>query len=290
MKKLAKTPKWAVIAIMSVAAWLTAWLCGMGLDSLISHMYGVWGVTARNISRAPQWLIILVGNYQLIRETAQALALLVPAYLLAKAFGIPKIHWGRKSALGLILGVLTGIATVGALLASDSMRLNPSYMNFDVSIAFSILMYAANALSLSYLFAGIMPEVLSGKRFNCDIWLPAIICAILTAPEYAPAAVINVAIIAAASVFMVKALSGTGAACLFRFGLYWVLFVVMGCPGGAGGVFECYPAHLDCLSGEYSGPVGGFMLTVALAAVTVYLIRKYHSGGNNGRLISDKRK
>lgn len=260
----------AAAALYALCVPALEWLYGTGFDALM----GLWGVTERNIARAP-WFV-----RQLVRFSGVILQLLTSVLLLIlsravvrrgalKGSGILGPNGGKACAHGAAWGAGSLAALWAALLLTDSMRLGrslirPAWSVNTLVLPLTLALFAAAGLCWGI---GLVFRALSGR-------LPSPVAIAAGAALLLPVTLNQVRVDALSAV---NALLCGALCCLsaqkkgswaWAFGFLaaiWILErAVLGFPGFSAALYETYPVNSYWLNGGERGLWHGAGLTIVM--------------------------
>lgn len=261
-------------ALILAAFYLLPLGIALALGALMNAFFGVWGVTQDNILRAPVWIRLISGHWAEWVTIAQNLALLPLAFSLSRLWGARRLAKGGLALKGFLLGVASALALAGTLLLIDGLRMGRPMTRpqFTWELLIPLAMYFCAALGTEVLLRGALTQALAPWPLWARSFLGAAAFALLTAPAWNGLALVNLFLLGLLLQFTAEKTGGYLAGALARFGLYTVLYVVLGCAGSASvALYECYPAGHDLLSGAAQGPLGGLLATLAMAVALAWI-------------------
>ena len=242
----------------------------------MNALYQVWGVNQDNILRAPLWIQLISGHWGEWVSIAQNLPLLPLAWGLRRWMdGGRKLPWGWYGGRGLAMGIGFALALAAILLLVDGLRmgrpLSRPLLSWEVFIP--LVMYGCAALGVEALLRGALAGALAPWRPWVRRAAGALSFAALTSSSWQPVALLNQALMGLLLELGAEKSGGFLAGAMARFGLYAVLYGLLGCQGASSvALYECYPAAHDWLSGGYQGPLGGLLALAMLSALTGWML------------------
>lgn len=267
-------PLWKGLAVLA-GGWLVSLGVGLGLTAAMNSLYQVWGVNQDNILRAPIWIQLISGHWGEWVSIAQNLLLLPLAWVLCRWNRKEGLPWGRSGGKGFVLGAGFALALAALLLLADGLRMGrPLYkplLSWEVLIP--LAMYLCAALGVEALLRGALDGALAAWRPWARRTAGALAFAALTAPSWQSVTLVNQALMGLLLELGAERSGGFLAGAMARFGLYAVLYGLLGCQGASSvALYECYPAGHDWLSGGYQGPLSGGLALMMLAALTGWIL------------------
>ncbi|MBR3503111.1 MAG: hypothetical protein IKO07_02565 [Clostridia bacterium] len=250
----------AAAAVLAACVPLVEWLYWTGFNALMS----LWGVTERNIARAP-WLV-----RQFARFSNVTLTLIQGGLLLAcsrrlirwKALEIPR-ETTRRAAFrqcldGLAKGAGSVLALWLALLALDNVRLGRSLLRPAWSVNAIILpvTLAVFAAAAACWGVGLVFRFLESRMpwpAAAVIASPLLSLLLLDSAKIDAALVVNLLLCGAVCCDAARRTGSWAWAAGFVFGLWLLERALLGFPGYSAALYETYPVNYFWLNGGESG-------------------------------------
>lgn len=267
----------AAIVLAAAALWL---LSRDGLTALYwticNALVGAWGVTSKNLYRAPGFVRAMIGHGALIAETLGALMLLLATRILKRRLTDSERRFsGRNAGAGLALGAGMTAALWLIYILAGTMRVALSQPG-TIGYGAALLLSGALALiaRLAFAYALVYPLI----RLQLGHWgALAVMVALMLLETAWDSSTRVVWLLNAALLTVVCCL-----ACEERGSADWVvgfrtaifaLSVLFGFPGTNGVLCETYLVNSAWLNGGSSGVMAGIGMTAALSLLLGLCVR-----------------
>jgi membrane protease YdiL (CAAX protease family) len=279
----------AWVVLMGFAGYFIAsvgfpYLFWMGYYALLDY----WGVNARNVSQAPEWVFRCIEAAPAVLAVIQnALAVAVVLVILRaikKRQRIFELHDVFKRvtqcALGMIIGFACAFACAALLLVTGSSRLGWKLSDPHLSIAhmWTAVSIAAGAVGGEFFTRKYIIEALEGRARRGWIYGISIASYVLLygLDSRTPLSLINWAIMGAALCAMYNKTNRMWMGVGFRFAWQVMIYIIAGFPeAGGGGMYEVYAASRYWLNGGDAGLMNGFIATATLSGCCLFIIRPW---------------
>ena len=270
----------AALAALAVCLPLAEWLYWSGFNALTR----LWGVTERNIARAP-WAVRQFARYSGVPLTLiQSGLLLVCSRRLIRVFKLSDSRgWagskpGRRYALGLARGAGGVLALWLALIAFDNMRLGRSLTRPAWSASALILpvtqaLFAAAVIGWGL---GLVYRFLSERipwPFAAAVSAVLLVPALMDSYQFDGLFAVNLLLCGAVCCLSAKKTGGWAWAAGFLFGVWLLERAVLGFPGYTAALYETYPVNHYWLNGGERGLWHGAAMTILLLVNALPLLR-----------------
>ncbi len=271
----------AVIVLAAAVLWLAARDGMTALYWMICNaLIGAWGVTSRNLYRAPWFVRVMTGYGSLIAEAlGAAVLLLITRILKRRLTNSEKRFSGRDAGAGLALGAGMTVALwlvyvlAGTMRASRGAALSqPGMLGYGAALL--LIGVLALAARLAFAYALVYPLV----RRQIGRWGALAVMVVLmlleTAWDDSTRAVwlVNAALMTALCCFSLEKRGNIGWIVGFRMA-FFALSMLLGFPGANGVLCETYLVNSARLNGGSSGVMAGLGLTAALMLLLGLCVR-----------------
>ncbi len=267
----------AAIVLAAAALWL---LTRDGLTALYwticNALVGAWGVTSKNLYRAPGFVRAMIGHGALIAEALGALMLLLATRILKRRLTDSERRFSRRNVgAGLALGADMTAALWLIYILAGTMRVALSQPR-TIGYGAALLLSGALALiaRLAFAYALVYPLI----RLQLGRWgALAVMVALMLLETAWDSSTRVVWLLNAALLTVVCCL-----ACEERGSADWVvgfrtaifaLSVLFGFPGTNGALCETYLVNSAWLNGGSSGVMAGIGMTAALSLLLALRVR-----------------
>ncbi len=271
----------AAIVLAAAALWL---LSRDGLTALYwticNALVGAWGVTSKNLYRAPGFVRAMIGHGALIAETLGALMLLLATRILKRRLTDSERRFsGRNAGAGLALGAgMTAALWLIYILAGTMRVARGAALSQPVTIGYGAALLLSGALALiarlAFAYALVYPLI----RLQLGRWgaLAVMVALMLleTAWDSSTRVVwlLNAALLTVVSCLACEERGSTDWVVGFRMAIF-ALSVLFGFPGTNGAQCETYLVNSAWLNGGSSGMMAGIGMTAALSLLLALRVR-----------------
>ena len=267
----------AAIVLAAAALWL---LSRDGLTALYwticNALVGAWGVTSKNLYRAPGFVRAMIGHGALIAEALGALMLLLATRILKRRLTDSERRFsGRNAGAGLALGAGMTAALWLIYILAGTMRVALSQPG-TIGYGAALLLSGALALiaRLAFAYALVYPLI----RLQLGRWgaLAVMVALMLleTAWDSSTRVVwlLNAALLTAVCCFSLEGRGNIGWIVGFRMAIF-ALNMLFGLPNANGVLCETYLVNSAWLNGGSSGVMAGIGMTAALSLLLALRVR-----------------
>lgn len=273
----------AAVVLATVMLWL---LARDGLSALYwticNALIGAWGVTSKNLYRAPWFVRVMTGYGSLIAETLGALFLLLITRILKRRLTDSATEGrfsGRGAGAGLALGAGMTAALwliyvlAGTMRASRGAAFSQQGM-LGYGAALLLIGMLALIARLTFAYTLVYPLVRRQLGRWGTLAVMAALVLIATAWEDSTRAVwlVNAALLTAVCCFSLERRGNIGWIVGFRTA-FFALNMLLGLPNANGVLCETYLVNSAWLNGGSSGMMAGLGLTAALILLLGLCIR-----------------
>ena len=275
--KVFKDTLW-VTACVAVYALGTAGL-SWALTKLYDGAMATWGVTAGNLPLAPGWIKAIVYGFGAISAFLELVWVYFAGKLLLKARGKGPFSPMKGSILqgfkGLFAGAGLAVLCAAILLLADGVRMGrpltmPRFAAGTLPYFLALLFSAAAG---EWFFRGVLQAGIGEK------WPQIALISVLFAlffglnERFSALNLLNLGLFSALLCLLFAKTHSLWACVLMRAGYLWLAQGVLGL-GGAPGLYELYFASRAYLSGGFSGPMAGLVMTALLLSGIAWILRK----------------
>ena len=271
----------AAIVLAAAALWL---LSRDGLSAIYwticNALIGAWGVTSKNLYRAPWFVRVMTGYGSLIAETLGALLLLLITRILKRRLtDLGKRFSRRDAGAGLALGAGMTAALwlvyvlAGTMRASRGAALSqPGMLGYGAALL--LIGMLALIARLTFAYTLVYPLV----RRQLGRWGALAVMVVLMLLETAwddstrVVWLVNAALLTALCCFSLEKRGNIGWIVGFRMA-FFALSMLLGFPGANGVLCETYLVNSAWLNGGSSGMMAGLGLTAALILLLGLYVR-----------------
>ena len=267
----------AAIVLAAAALWL---LSRDGLTALYwticNALVGAWGVTSKNLYRAPGFVRAMIGHGALIAETLGALMLLLATRILKRRLMDSERRFsGRNAGAGLALGAGMTAALWLIYILAGTMRVALSQPG-TIGYGAALLLSGALALiaRLAFAYALVYPLI----RLQLGRWgaLAVMVALMLleTAWDSSTRVVwlLNAALLTAVCCLACEERGSADWVVGFRMAIF-ALSVLFGLPNANGALCETYLVNSAWLNGGAAGMMAGLGMTAALSLLLALRVR-----------------
>ena len=266
-------------ALFALCVPFAAWLYWMGFNALMK----LWGVTSRNIARAPWFVRQLTRFSGVILTVIQSLLLLVLSRRVACWRGLaiertPRPAAWRDGLHGAAIGALSLLGLWLLLLAAGNMRLGRSLLRpqwsvnalaLPLTIALSATAYLSWGVGLIFRFVKARLPWQAAVAVSALLLAPAL----LDSTEIDALLAVNLLLCGAVCSISAQK-TGSWAWSLGFLGAVWMLErAVLGFPGYTAALYETYPVNYYWLSGGEKGLWHGAAMTLFMLCHAALLLR-----------------
>ena len=273
----------AAIVLAAAALWL---LARDGLSALYwticNALIGAWGVTSKNLYRAPWFVRVMTGYGSLIAETLGTLILLLVTRILRRWLmdsTAESRFSGRDAGAGLALGAGMTAALWQIYILAGTMRASrgaafsqPALLGYGAALLLIDMLALAARLAFAYTL--VYPLI----RRQLGRWGALAVMAALVLIETAwddstrVVWLVNAALLTAVCCFSLERRGNIGWTVGFRTA-FFALNMLLGLPNANGVLCETYLVNSAWLNGGSSGMMAGLGLTAALILLLGLCIR-----------------
>ena len=267
----------AAIVLAAAALWL---LTRDGLTALYwticNALVGAWGVTSKNLYRAPGFVRAMIGHGTLIAEVLGALMLLLATRILKRRLMDSERRFsGRNAGAGLALGAGMTAALWLIYILAGTMRVALSQPG-TIGYGAALLLSGALALiaRLAFAYALVYPLI----RLQLGRWGALVVMVALMLLETAWDSstrvvwLLNAALLTAVCCFSLEGRGNIGWIVGFRMAIF-ALNMLFGLPNANGVLCETYLVNSAWLNGGSSGIMAGIGMTAALSLLLALRVR-----------------
>lgn len=271
----------AAIVLAAAALWL---LSRDGLTALYwticNALVGAWGVTSKNLYRAPGFVRTMIGHGALIAETLGALMLLLATRILKRRLTDSERRFSRRNAgAGLALGAgMTAALWLIYILAGTMRVARGAALSQPGTIGYGAALLLSGALALiarlAFAYALVYPLI----RLQLGRWgaLAVMVALMLleTAWDSSTRVVwlLNAALLTVVCCLACEERGSADWVVGFRMAIF-ALNMLFGLPNANGVLCETYLVNSAWLNGGSSGVMAGIGMTAALSLLLALRVR-----------------